>query len=515
MQFEWFLISFCTYVITVISQQQKSAKSGVERVDDLDSLKKLLRTKNNVLILYSTGLKTGSHDLNEVSRLLASVSLSLYGKSTIISVDCLTENGRKICKKMKVAFENKPYILYHYNSGKFNKEYDRSLTEASLTRFLSDPTADTPWEEEKDAADVYHVPDAKAWYKSLKKQKLPILAMFYAPWCGYCKRLKPHYTAAAASLRSTAMLAALDVTRPELYELQKLYNITGFPTVLYFQEGELKFPFGGAQTKDGIVEWMKNPKAGSSNAGPVEEIVWSEEQNDVVHLQDDTFDAFLSKNPSVLVMFYAPWCGHCKAMKGDYAESAKLLKEQNADGILAAVDATKAKQLAEKFGITGFPSLKYFKDGKFAWDFNERSKEKLVEFMKDPQEPPPPPPPEKPWHEEETRVVHLVGDDFRSELKKRKHALVIFYAPWCGHCKTTKPEFAAAAEHFKDNSKVAFAAVDCTNEANQFICKSQDIKGFPTIRYFNYFKNTEDYLGGRLVSQIAFTNFLLLHSTSE
>ena len=51
-----------------------------------------------------------------------------------------------------------------------------------------------------------------------------------------------------------------------------------------------------------------------------------------------------------------------------------------------------------RFGVKGYPTVKYFKNGELAFDAGHARDEKaIVEFMKDPKEPPPPPPPEKPW----------------------------------------------------------------------------------------------------------------------
>ena len=68
-----------------------------------------------------------------------------------------------------------------------------------------------------------------------KEEKKGILIMFYAPWCGYCKKLKPDYSAAATELKGQAIIAAIDVNRPENAVIRKQYNITGFPTLLYFE----------------------------------------------------------------------------------------------------------------------------------------------------------------------------------------------------------------------------------------------------------------------------------------
>lgn len=46
-------------------------------------------------------------------------------------------------------------------------------------------------------------------------------------------------------------------------------------------------------------------------------------------------------------------------------------------------------------------------------------------------------------------VLWFSADNFDSVLSKAKNALVVFYAPWCGHCKRIKPEFEKAATRIK------------------------------------------------------------------
>ena len=45
-----------------------------------------------------------------------------------------------------------------------------------------------------------------------------------------------------------------------------------------------------------------------------EEIAWSEIPSDVVHLTDESFNDFIAKKKSVLVMFYAP-CEFCDLIR--------------------------------------------------------------------------------------------------------------------------------------------------------------------------------------------------------
>ncbi len=137
--------------------------------------------------------------------------------------------------------------------------------------------------------------------------------MFYAPWCGYCKRMKPDYSAAATALKNKAILAAVNCELSDNNGLRKTYNVTGYPTLLFFKNGKVVYPYYGENNEKSIVEWVNNP---TPPIPKQKEVSWSEEPDMVVtFLTDDTFDSFIESHVNVLVKFYAPWCGYCKVQQ--------------------------------------------------------------------------------------------------------------------------------------------------------------------------------------------------------
>jgi thioredoxin 1 len=77
-----------------------------------------------------------------------------------------------------------------------------------------------------------------------------------------------------------------------------------------------------------------------------------------VELTKDTFDSVVTDNGTVIVDFWAPWCGPCKA----FAPAFERASDNHADVVFGKVNTDDEGELAQHFGIRSIPTLMVFRD---------------------------------------------------------------------------------------------------------------------------------------------------------
>jgi len=180
----------------------------------------------------------------------------------------------------------------------------------------------------------------------------PALVEFFAPWCGHCKSLAPEYEILATTFSKLPVkIAKVDADKHR--DLGSRFGVSGFPTIKFFPAGT-KEPedYSGGRTAPDMIDFL-NRKAGTNaklKAAP----------SVVLALTDADFNSIvLDAKKDVLVEFYAPWCGHCKRLAPDYDKVGAAFDGE--DGVvIAKMDADQYKEAPGKYGVTGYPTLKWF-----------------------------------------------------------------------------------------------------------------------------------------------------------
>jgi len=340
----------------------------------------------------------------------------------------------------------------------------------------------------------------------------PHFVMFFAPWCGHCKRLAPVWEEMAGKhnkdVDSEVTIAKVDCTVATA--LCSAQDVTGYPTLKFFKNGFEK--------EDGV-KYRGNRDAASlekfiaeklGNEIPEEKPATPESSEPVVEaglyiLGESSFSSVVGKGDT-FIKFYAPWCGHCQKLAPAWEELAKSFADDKQVKI-AKVDCTQHQAVCQEHEVRGYPTLAYFRNGQKLEtykgarniadlkDFVNTEKGEAGKAVSEDGKVPEP--------KAAAAVASLNNENFEAETKTGV-AFVKFFAPWCGHCKRLAPTWEELAKKYSDNSGVVIGHVDCTaaDNLNRPLCDAQGVNGFPTLNIYKDGVKAEEYNGKRDLAEL-------------
>ncbi|KAJ3500663.1 hypothetical protein NMY22_g19186 [Coprinellus aureogranulatus] len=218
--------------------------------------------------------------------------------------------------------------------------------------------------------------------------------------------------------------------------------------------------------------------------------------SNVQELTPDNFDDVVGKVPA-FVEFFAPWCGHCKNLAPVWEQLADAFEHAKDKVVIAKVDADGVgRPLGQKYGVQGFPTLKFFDKAGVESKYEEgRDLDTLVAYVTKKTGVKSKLPVKPLSHVKKVDVNNF--DDV--VLDSNKSVFITFTAPWCGHCKNLKPTWEKLAQWFAPESDCIVANMNADDEKNKPLASKYDVNSYPTIKFFpkGNDKTAEDYSGGR------------------
>ncbi|AFR98909.2 protein disulfide-isomerase domain [Cryptococcus neoformans C23] len=220
------------------------------------------------------------------------------------------------------------------------------------------------------------------------------LVEHFSPKCAHCRAFAPTWTQLARDKWHLERLTGFHMAQVNCLAQGDLCNSNGikfYPQIIMYTDGKPSPHYTGGRSYEELsnyidehahtyAETILDPAGQSKEAlliGP------ANLEGKVQEVDERGLDALKAEGP-VLVEYFAPWCGHCKALRPTYEQLALELQGQLN---VAAVNCDDHRALCISSGIKAYPTIRLLSHGTFAEYSGARSLAKLKEFSQRAEKP--------------------------------------------------------------------------------------------------------------------------------
>ncbi|HSR10822.1 MAG TPA: thioredoxin TrxC [Thermodesulfobacteriota bacterium] len=92
--------------------------------------------------------------------------------------------------------------------------------------------------------------------RNISANEIPVVVEFWAPWCGYCKRMAPIFDQAAAQLEPRVRFAKVNTEAEP--SISGRFGVQGVPTTIIFKNGREIARQSGAMDLPTLLRWISS-----------------------------------------------------------------------------------------------------------------------------------------------------------------------------------------------------------------------------------------------------------------
>ncbi|KAK0078935.1 hypothetical protein PV325_001923 [Microctonus aethiopoides] len=244
------------------------------------------------------------------------------------TIDCTIHSS--ICRQYNI----KSYPTAMLINGTVTSQFTMQKTASNVVEFINEAMNPT----------VFRL-NADNYYQTLGRKKSKILwaVDYFAPWCGPCQQLTPHWTAVAKIMKILPNIKIASVDCQSDVNLCRSQGVNSYPNIRLYPMGSEGLNkaviYEGARDSTSLMTWI-------GQYLPVK----------VKELNGETLGKKVlnSKKEIWLIDYYAPWCGHCQTLEPHFIIGAQLL-----EGIVrfGRLNCDNFRSECVNAGVRGYPTL--------------------------------------------------------------------------------------------------------------------------------------------------------------